>query len=104
MRGVTVQISPPRNKKQTVSQIYNCHFYYCLGGSVKKGGGGGRVVDQVRRGVHGPGVSVFKIPLTDNSCGTKFKLHALRFLQHKKTIETERRLRTKQNLETKKER
>ena len=70
---------------------------------VRKGGGEERVVDQVRRGVHGPGISVFELPLTDNSSRTKFKLHALRFLQHKKPIETERRLRTKQNLERKKE-
>ena len=45
-----------------------------------EGGGGGRIVGQVRRGVHGPGVSVFESPLTDTSSGTKFKLHALRFL------------------------
>ena len=64
----------------------NGHFYYCLVMGVLKGGGGGggkRVVDQVRRGVHGPGISVLELPLTDNSGGTKLKLHALRFLQHK---------------------
>ena len=41
--------------------------------------------------------------LAYSSGRAKFKLHVLRFLPHKKPIETERRLRKKQNRETNRE-
>ena len=52
--------------KQTVSQISNCHFYYCLFMGVRKEGSVDRSVQlsvyQVRRHVRGPKVSVFGSP------------------------------------------
>ena len=55
-----------------VSQISNCHFYFVfLWGVRKEGSVGGSLdrsvqwsVDQVRRVVHGPGVSVVGSPLS----------------------------------------